>query len=108
MPSGRAELRRPQPRRDGIPGSWGRPRTAGPYVPRTGRSAPRWAPSERGAAAALQPGLGALLDAERGHPGLQHRGAEVSAPPELARWLDRLVSPSSCTPSYWSEGWRES
>lgn len=73
-----------------------------------GRSAPRWAPSERGAAAALQPGLGALLDAERGHPGLQHRGAEVSAPPELARWLDRLVSPSSCTPSYWSEGWRES
>lgn len=108
MPSGRAELRRPQPRRDGIPGSWGRPRTAGPYVSRTGRSAPRWAPSERGAAAALQPGLRALLDAERGHPGLQHRGAEVSAPPELARWLDRLVSPSSCTPSYWSEGWRES
>lgn len=98
VPSGRAELRRPQPRREAILGSGGRPRTAGPYVPRTGRSAPRWAPPERGAAAALQPGLGALLDAERGHPGLQHRGAEVRAPPDLALWLYRFLSPSSSVP----------
>lgn len=98
VPSGRAELRRPQPRREAILGSGGRPRTAGPYVPRTGHSAPRWAPPERGAAAAFQPGLCALLDAERRHPGLQHRGAEVRAPSDLALWLDRFVSLSSNMP----------
>lgn len=71
---------------------------ARPYVPRAGRRGPRRAESEGGAPAARRPGLRALLDAGRGHPGRRHRGAEVSArlgsPPLLG--TPTLQGPGTC------------